>query len=582
MFFSNGVLVPTEPAVDLVRLLSEGTYTSFPQALKEFISNAFDADAARVDIKVDDDCNAISIRDNGEGMTLQDFGEAFASIARAGKGRRGVKRGRTKSGRVKIGRFGIGTLAVVAICDRFCVTSTKEGSTEGFVARMDVGALRQRFGRGENLSDCWKFEAEKWDTEKTTTHFTEIHLDGLAADIRSFLEKPGERKITEPIESITQLSGTDQLMWHLGIICPVTYASTYPIPKSDLDSARDAVLIERARCLTRDRFSVFVNGNEVKRLVLLPRYKESTQKNKLELARLMKRELGYEATCFRSPAGSAVRYEGYVVIQGQQLFPKELRGLIVRLRGVGVGGYRTMHLTGRSVSTMLPALSGEIWVEYGLDEALQFDRESFREDHPQFMLFCQQIEAIIEVQEKGFRQRSIARNKLKKQHHPVPSAPRTATLPPPQASLPGQQTAPSRSYFIDPDIFKDCPPFIKHLEPQINGCWDRQWYEACALTIRRLLESLIIHVYEKRGWTGEIRGPDGYLKLQKSVDKVCGDGRVGLGKKAKEGLVHLKQIGDIAAHDFRVRVRRSDLEQKRTELRLACERLIFIAQDQSV
>jgi DNA mismatch repair ATPase MutL len=88
MHYSNGLLTPVEPAIDLVRILSEGTYTSFPQALKEFVSNAFDADATRVDIQVDEEVNGITIRDNGEGMTLADFGDAFASIARSGKPRR--------------------------------------------------------------------------------------------------------------------------------------------------------------------------------------------------------------------------------------------------------------------------------------------------------------------------------------------------------------------------------------------------------------------------------------------------------------------------------------------------------------
>jgi len=91
---------------------------------------------------------------------------------------------------------------------------------------------------------------------------------------------------------------------------------------------------------------------------------------------------------------------------------------------------------------------------------------------------------------------------------------------------------------------------------------------------------MIINLYEKRGWVADIQGPDGYLKLRNLVDKACGDGRIGLGKQPKAGLQHLKQIGDVAAHDFRVRVRRSDLEQKRTELRLACERLIFITENQ--
>lgn len=577
MFYNNGILIPSEPAIDLVRILSQGTYTSFPRALKEFVSNAFDADALRVDIKIDDDGNAITIRDNGAGMTMNDFGTVFASIARSGTAGKGFKRGRTRLGRVKIGRFGIGTLAVVAICDRFSVRSTKDGSTEGFVARKDIAKLREKFGKGENLSDWWKFDTKKWDTEKLDTHFTEIKMEGLTTDIRTFLEKPGERKISEPFESISQLSGVDQLLWHLGVICPLPYETGYPIPRKDLFRTRDAVLIDRARRLMRDRFSLFLNGNEVKRRVLLPQYKESAQKSKIEFSELVKRGLGYEAKCFRSAAGSPIRYEGYVVVQGKQLFPKEQRGLIVRLRSVAVGDYKTIHLTGDAISTMLTDLSGEIWVEHGLDEALQFDRESFREDHPQFVLFREEIEKLIETEEKGFRFRSIARNKLKKRKDSLrTSKPLAPTL------QPQPQPGPSGDFFIEPDIFRDCPPFIQHLEPQINGCWDRQWYEACALTIRRLLESLIIHLYEKRGWGAEIRGQDSYLKLQKLVDKACGDGRIGLGKKPKEGLQHLKQIGDVAAHDFRVRVRRSDLEQKRTELRLACERLIFIAQNQGI
>ena len=204
------------------------------------------------------------------------------------------------------------------------------------------------------------------------------------------------------------------------------------------------------------------------------------------------------------------------------------------------------------------------------------------------MLFRRQIEEVMEAQERGFRLRSIARNKLKKQKRQARSQPldqpEAAKEQDPAGPLakPVSAGAPTGTCFIDPEIFKDCPAFIKHLEPQINGCWDRQWYEACAMTIRRLLESLVINLYHRRGWVSDIRSQRGYLKLQNLVDKVCGDGRVGLGKKPKEGLAHLKQIGDVAAHDFRVRVRKSDLEQKRTELRLACERLIFIARNQGV
>ncbi len=111
MEIESGVSSPREPAIDLIRIISEGTYTSFPQAIKEFISNAHDADATMVNINIDDECGSVVIRDNGVGMSLDEYQKYFASIARSGKSASRTTWGRTKLGRLKIGRFGIGSLA---------------------------------------------------------------------------------------------------------------------------------------------------------------------------------------------------------------------------------------------------------------------------------------------------------------------------------------------------------------------------------------------------------------------------------------------------------------------------------------
>ena len=49
---STTMLVPHEPAIDLVRIISERTYASFAQSLKEFVSDAYDAGAGRLDITI--------------------------------------------------------------------------------------------------------------------------------------------------------------------------------------------------------------------------------------------------------------------------------------------------------------------------------------------------------------------------------------------------------------------------------------------------------------------------------------------------------------------------------------------------
>jgi len=84
---------------------------SFPQALKEFISNSHDANATQVALLFEDDFSALTIRDNGDGMTLEEFANVFASIARTGRKSAVSKGGNSK--RKRIGRFGIGALAVV-------------------------------------------------------------------------------------------------------------------------------------------------------------------------------------------------------------------------------------------------------------------------------------------------------------------------------------------------------------------------------------------------------------------------------------------------------------------------------------
>src|SRR5713226_10621667 len=106
------IVSPKEPSIDLIRILSEGTYTSFPQALKEFISNSHDAFATEVALRFDDDFSVLSIRDNGEGMSSDDFVNVFASIARTG-GKTRLSLETNRLARERIGRFGIGSLAVV-------------------------------------------------------------------------------------------------------------------------------------------------------------------------------------------------------------------------------------------------------------------------------------------------------------------------------------------------------------------------------------------------------------------------------------------------------------------------------------
>ncbi len=94
----------------IISLLSASTYESFPRALRELVSNSYDADATQVDITLSITDKVLTVKDNGTGMTPDEF-DFFLRIA----GRQRTRKRTTVLGRKRIGQFGIGFLRHVPI-----------------------------------------------------------------------------------------------------------------------------------------------------------------------------------------------------------------------------------------------------------------------------------------------------------------------------------------------------------------------------------------------------------------------------------------------------------------------------------
>ncbi len=111
---SQELLHQKSPSIDLIRILSEGTYT--PRFRRHSKENLFQIPTTRmrqmVALRFDDEFSTLSIRDNGEGMTSDDFTRVFASIARSGQKVPPTPEAQRLS-RERIARFGIGALKEV-------------------------------------------------------------------------------------------------------------------------------------------------------------------------------------------------------------------------------------------------------------------------------------------------------------------------------------------------------------------------------------------------------------------------------------------------------------------------------------
>lgn len=120
--------------------------------------------------------------------------------------------------------------------------------------------------------------------------------------------------------------------------------------------------------------------------------------------------------------------------------------------------------------------------------------------------------------------------------------------------------------------------YIEKVTHQLNGAYQNAWYDASAVMIRRLLETLIIECYEAHKIESRIKDQAGnYLFLKDLVDKVLTESSWTLGRSARSVLPKLKDVGDKAAHNRRYNAHRQDIDKLIQPLRETVQELVALA-----
>ena len=141
-------------SLSVLNHLGRNLYRNVITVLGEAISNSWDADADNVWITLDRDNNCMTIIDDGDGMTFDDFQNKFLKIGYS-KRRNGIFK--TAKGRPFIGRKGIGKLALLSCANRIHIASkTKETELIGGV--IDNSSLDDAIKDDLNSQD-YKLEA---------------------------------------------------------------------------------------------------------------------------------------------------------------------------------------------------------------------------------------------------------------------------------------------------------------------------------------------------------------------------------------------------------------------------------------
>lgn len=118
-------------ATDILCRLGEELNPSVDKGILELVKNAYDADAIDCVIEltdIDAPGGSISVRDNGDGMTIQDIEEGWLVLGRSSKN----STQRTRLGRIPAGSKGLGRLAALRMGTKalLCTRPRDEKNTE--------------------------------------------------------------------------------------------------------------------------------------------------------------------------------------------------------------------------------------------------------------------------------------------------------------------------------------------------------------------------------------------------------------------------------------------------------------------
>lgn len=319
---------------EVVKHLSLGLYRNYALAIKELISNSYDAGATEVKIKLDLKNKRIVIKDNGKGMDYNELKEDYLHI--------GFYKEPSKTtdelGRFRIGTFGIGFLAPLPYCKRMVVITKKRGSTKVIEATINAEKFFSK-GSWDITEEKVPYEIKDSDLPKDVGE-TIIILEDIQPQIKEDLE----RKQVKTKAKIDQLSGFNKFEWTLCQYTPIQF----PPERKELR--------EFFEYPGRVPLRLWLDGKELFRNV-------PTEAQILEK----------ESKDFGDIKVKYAIFTPYSTIK-----PEEARGLQVRLRDVAIGFPREFDVTklGR-VLGRLNFVGGEVHIIKGLDNALMVTRDSF-------------------------------------------------------------------------------------------------------------------------------------------------------------------------------------------------------------
>ncbi|MCO6148966.1 hypothetical protein [Flavobacterium sp. NRK1] len=127
------------------------------------------------------------------------------------------------------------------------------------------------------------------------------------------------------------------------------------------------------------------------------------------------------------------------------------------------------------------------------------------------------------------------------------------------------------------EIFENTPSYLEAFAHEASICYDYKLYNSCLFMLRKISETLIIELFERKGLQNKIKNPRGdYFQLADLIKTTVSENSWKLSKIVKENLPKIKLLADSSVHSKRFKARKADIDTMKTDLRIVFEEIIIL------
>lgn len=120
--------------------------------------------------------------------------------------------------------------------------------------------------------------------------------------------------------------------------------------------------------------------------------------------------------------------------------------------------------------------------------------------------------------------------------------------------------------------------YVERIANQANGAYQNGWYDACAVMVRRLLETLLIEAFEHHKIAGHIQNAGGdFFYLRDMINETLKEPAWNLTRNCKAAMPRLKDVGDKSAHSRRFIAQRGDIDKLLPDIRVVVQELVYLS-----